>query len=227
MLVILTSRKWTVSPLQKARMGFTAFWAATNCHANWGTLAGSVCSHNNNNNQITFFKKQPTGKQKYGRRKQEMKTEPSHPWANHKTTKKYMQTHRRHVGTEVNKTLFFFFPPGTISVSQALRKWRTPVWLDATYHSITGRHKRADQASRLHATLSVAGSLMAGKNGGEKKKDLLRKIITPLCGALRPRETMMQREWEKCQHVLCSRVASSDRERETERAGGGRSERKR
>lgn len=38
-----TSRKWMVSPLQKARTGLIVFCTATNCQANKGTLAGSVC----------------------------------------------------------------------------------------------------------------------------------------------------------------------------------------
>lgn len=36
-----TSRKWTASPLQKARIGLTIFWTGTNCQASWGTLDGS------------------------------------------------------------------------------------------------------------------------------------------------------------------------------------------
>jgi len=38
-----TSRKWMVSPRQKDRTGLIALCTATNCQANKGTLAGSVC----------------------------------------------------------------------------------------------------------------------------------------------------------------------------------------
>lgn len=94
--------------------------------------AGRVCLQSQQQQQSdNIFKKQPTGKQKYGRRKQEMKTEPSHPWANHKTTKKYMQTHRRHVGTEVNKTLFFF-PPRNNQCEPGSEEMKDS--------SLTGRH---------------------------------------------------------------------------------------
>lgn len=43
-----------VSPLQKARTGLIAFCAATNCQANKGTLAGSVCIQKHVKTHETF-----------------------------------------------------------------------------------------------------------------------------------------------------------------------------